>query len=105
SVDGPMTPAVSVVMSVHDGAPWIADAVGSVLGQTLTDLELIVVDDGSTDATPELLAAVSDPRLRVETRGRAGLTRSLNHALSLARAPLVARLDADDVSPSDRLAR
>jgi glycosyltransferase involved in cell wall biosynthesis len=92
-------------MSVHDGAAWIARAVESVLGQTLRDLELIVVDDGSTDATPGLLAAVRDPRLRVERQVRAGLTRSLNRALALGGAPLIARLDADDVALPERLAR
>ncbi len=59
-------PAVSVLMSVRDGAPWVKEAIESVLAQTAPDLELIVVDDGSTDATPDLLASIRDPRLRVE---------------------------------------
>jgi glycosyltransferase involved in cell wall biosynthesis len=92
-------------MGVHNGAPWVARAVESVLGQTLADLELIVVDDGSTDATPALLAAVSDPRLIVERQARAGLTRALNRALARARAPLIARLDADDMALPARLGR
>ena len=92
-------------MSVHNGATWIARAVESVLGQTLRDLELIVVDDGSTDATPGLLAAVRDPRLRVERQGRAGLTLSLNRALALGGGHLIARLDADDLALPERLAR
>jgi len=100
-----MTPAVSVLMAVRDGAPWVADAVASVLAQTDGDLELIVVDDGSTDATPGLLAAVGDPRLRVLRGPREGLTRSLNRALGAARADLVARLDADDLALPERLAR
>jgi glycosyltransferase involved in cell wall biosynthesis len=98
-------PAVSVLVSVHDGAPTVAQAVASVLAQSDGDLELIVVDDGSTDATPALLAAVSDPRLRVHRQPRTGLTRALNAGLGLARAPLVARLDADDVALPERLAR
>ena len=98
-------PAVSVLMGVHNGAPWVARAVESVLGQTLADLELIVVDDGSTDATPALLAAVPDPRLIVERQARAGLARALNRALARARAPLIARLDADDVALPLRLER
>jgi glycosyltransferase involved in cell wall biosynthesis len=92
-------------MSVRNGAPWVRDAVQSVLEQSAGDLELIAVDDGSVDATPALLAAVRDPRLRVESAPPRGLTASLNHALALARAPLVARLDADDVARPDRLAR
>src|SRR2546425_11103087 len=91
-------------MSVHNGAPWVRDAVASVLAQTAGDLELIVIDDGSTDATPELLAAARDSRVRIERRERAGLTRALNQALALARAPLVARLDADDIALPERLA-
>jgi len=98
-------PVVSVLMSVRDGAPWVRAAIESLLAQTLPDLEVIVIDDGSTDATPEVLASLRDPRLVVERRPHAGLTRSLNRALELAKAPLVARLDADDVALSDRLAR
>ena len=99
------TPVVSVVMAVFDGAPWVGAAVESLLAQTLADLEVIVIDDGSTDATPEVLASLHDPRLRVERRPRVGLTRSLTRALELARAPLVARLDADDLALPERLAR
>jgi glycosyltransferase involved in cell wall biosynthesis len=98
-------PAVSVLMGVWNGAPRVGEAVGSVLGQTMGDLELIVIDDGSTDATPVILASFRDSRLRVERRARGGLTSALNQALGLARAPLVARLDADDVAMSERLAR
>lgn len=96
---------ISVLMSVHDGEAWVGEAVRSVLGQTLGDLELVVVDDGSTDRTAEILDGYRDPRLRVLHQPRAGLTRSLNGALRLAAAPLLARLDADDVALPDRLAR
>ena len=98
-------PAVSVLMGVRDGAAWLPGAIQSVLGQTLEDLELIVVDDGSTDATPALLAAPRDPRLIVERQPRAGLAVALNRALGRARGPLVARLDADDVALPTRLER
>ncbi|MBI4253465.1 MAG: glycosyltransferase, partial [Candidatus Rokubacteria bacterium] len=100
-----MSPAVSVLMSVHNGAPWVRDAVESVLTQTFQNLELIVIDDGSTDATPEILARVSDPRLRVERRPPGGITRSLNVALGFARSALIARLDADDLALPERLER
>lgn len=98
-------PRVSVVMAVHDGARWLREAVDSALGQTLGDLELIAVDDGSTDATADILAGYRDARLTVVRQARAGLTRSLNRGLRLAAAPLVARLDADDVALPERLAR
>ena len=99
------SPAVSVLMGVWNGAPRVREAVESVLHQTLSDLELIVIDDGSTDASAAILASVDDPRLRVERRAHGGLTTALNRALALARAPLVARLDADDVAAPERLER
>src|SRR5439155_8101160 len=76
-------PAVSVLMPVRNGVPWVREAVTSVLAQTAGDLELIVIDDGSTDATPEVLADLRDPRLRLERRPSAGLTRALVRALEL----------------------
>jgi glycosyltransferase involved in cell wall biosynthesis len=98
-------PAVSVLMAVHNGGPFVDEAVASVLGQSDGDLELIVVDDGSTDDTPDRLAAVVDARLHVHRQARTGLTRALNRALALSGAALVARLDADDVALPERLAR
>jgi hypothetical protein len=99
-------PLVSVVMSAFNEAATIGVAVESILRQTFTDLELIVVDDGSTDATAEILSGVTDPRLRVERQPRnVGLTRSLNRGLSVARGQLIARLDADDLAYPRRLER
>jgi glycosyltransferase involved in cell wall biosynthesis len=92
-------------MGVRDGAAWISRAIGSLLAQTLDDLELIVVDDGSTDATAGLLSGVRDPRLVVERQARAGLAAALNRALGRARAPLIARLDVDDIALPARLER
>ena len=99
------TPAVSVVMAVYNGEPWLGEALASVLGQSLVDLELIVVDDGSTDGTSERLAAITDPRLRVLRQPRGGQTRALNLGLRAASAPLIARIDADDVALPERLER
>ena len=100
-------PAVAVLLSVHNGAPWVRDAIASVLAQTERDLELIVVDDGSTDESPAIVteAAAADQRVRVVRQAHAGLTKALNRALALVVAPLVARLDADDVALPERLAR
>jgi glycosyltransferase involved in cell wall biosynthesis len=92
-------------MAVHNGEPWLADAVGSILAQTLSDLELIVVDDGSTDGTHERLATIREPRLHVLRQSRRGQTAALNRGLHAARAPLIARIDADDVALPERLAR
>jgi glycosyltransferase involved in cell wall biosynthesis len=98
-------PLVTVLMAVHDGADYVGEAVDSILAQTFTDFEFLIVDDGSTDGTPALLARVRDPRVRVVRNDvNLGLTRSLNHGLSLARGALVARQDADDRSHPRRLA-
>ena len=94
---------VSVVMPVRDGERFVAEAIGSVLGQTVSDLELIVVDDGSTDSTPALLAGVADPRVRVLTQPPSGLAPALNAGCAEAAAPVIARMDADDVALPDRL--
>jgi glycosyltransferase involved in cell wall biosynthesis len=96
---------VSVVMPVRDGERFVVEAVESVLGQTERDLELIVVDDGSTDATPRLLAEVTDPRLRVLTQEPRGLAPALNAGCAEADAPVIARMDADDFALPDRLER
>ena len=96
-----------MVTPVRDGERFVAEAVESVLSQTLDDLELILVDDGSTDSTPALLAgfARGDARVRVLTQAAGGLTAALNAGCALVRAPLIARMDADDVALPDRLER
>ena len=92
---------VSVLMTVRDGADHVLDAERSVLADD--PLEVVVVDDGSTDATLALLHSVDDPRLRVLARGPEGRVAALNAGLALCRAPYVANLDADDVSLRGRL--
>ena len=99
------TPAVSVVMSVRDGERYLAAAIESVLTQTLRDLELVVVDDGSTDSSPQILAAYAskDDRVVVHRHENAGLAISLNRGIGYARSPVIARLDGDDVAWPRRL--
>ncbi|MEY2513508.1 MAG: hypothetical protein QOJ89_866 [bacterium] len=104
---GTMPPLLSVVMAVHNGERFLIEAVDSVLRQSVTELELVVVDDGSTDATPDLLrdVAARDRRVVVARHDNRGRTASLNRGVGLSRAPLVARLDADDVCLAERFAR
>jgi glycosyltransferase involved in cell wall biosynthesis len=90
---------------VYNGEPWLGEAVDSVLRQTLVDFELIVVDDGSTDGTLGVLEQRRDSRITVLRQARGGQTAALNRGLRSARAPLLARLDADDVALPDRFAR
>lgn len=100
-----MSPRISVLMSVHNGERWLREAVDSVLGQSLGQFELLVIDDGSTDGTAKILEGYRDPRVRVSRQPRVGLTTSLNRGVALTTAPLVARLDADDVALPERFAR
>lgn len=99
-------PSVSVLMSVYNGERYLREAIDSILNQTFTDFEFIIVDDGSTDDTGGILSSIHDARLTVLRNDQnRGLTASLNRALSVARAPYVARMDADDLSEPNRLER
>jgi glycosyltransferase involved in cell wall biosynthesis len=99
-------PLVSVLLAAHDEARYVRSAVDSILGQTLRDLELVVVDDASTDDTAEVLSAVEDERMIVlRNDEQRGLAASLNRGLDRATGRYVARLDADDVALPLRLER
>jgi glycosyltransferase involved in cell wall biosynthesis len=100
-------PAVSVLLPVRDAGRYLASAVGDVLAQRGVALELIAVDDGSTDASGDRLAdfARRDARVRVIRTAGVGPARALDLALDAARAPLVAQMEADDRCPPDRIAR
>ena len=90
-------PEVSVVIPTYNGATTIKAAIESVLAQTLRDFELIVVDDGSTDETAEIIAAVADSRIRrIYHRTNEGVGRSYSTGIEAAIAPLIAILDHDD---------
>jgi glycosyltransferase involved in cell wall biosynthesis len=96
-------PLVSVIMSVFNGETELAAGLGSILTQTLRELELIIVDDGSTDGSGDILAAASDPRVRVITQVNSGLTVALNRAATTARGEYLARMDVGDYSLPERL--
>ena len=100
-------PAISVLLAVYNGDRYLRSAVDSVLGQTFANFELIAIDDGSTDATRAILEgyAARDPRVRVVSRPNRGLTNTLNEGLALARAPYLARMDADDLCLPERFAK
>lgn len=102
-----MTPRVSVLMPAHDAAATVGEALGSLAAQTFADFEVVLVDDGSVDGTAGVArqAMAGDGRLRILSPGRVGLVGALNAGLSACRAPLVARLDADDRARPERLDR
>lgn len=96
---------LSVVMAVFNGAATLRATLDSILTQSERDFELVVVDDGSTDATASILAAERDPRLRVISQANSGLTRALIRGCAEARAEIVARHDCGDRSHPTRFAR
>lgn len=97
-------PKVSVVMAVHNDELYLKKSLDSVLSQTMSNFELIVVDDCCTDSCAQILKDTSDKRVRVlRNNQKLGLTRSLNEGLPLARGRYIARLDSDDLASRDRL--
>ena len=100
-----MPPRVCVLIPAHNAESTIDSALKSILRQSLADFEVIVVDDGSTDATADILDAfrLSDDRIRVVRSPRRGIIHALNTGIALCDAPLIARMDADDISHPRRL--
>src|SRR4030065_567871 len=100
-----MTPRVSVLMRCFNCAAMIDEATASIVTQSWHDLELIAVDDGSTDETPARLEAWAekDRRVRIVRRDHEGLIAALNAGLAACRGEYVARHDADDIAFPERL--
>jgi glycosyltransferase involved in cell wall biosynthesis len=101
-------PALSVVMPVHNALPFLDDSIGSIINQTFTDFEFVILDDGSTDGSERVLREweAKDSRIRVfQSDRRLGLSGSSNLVVTKANAAIVARMDADDISHLERLRR
>jgi glycosyltransferase involved in cell wall biosynthesis len=101
-------PIISVVMPVYNALPFINESISSILAQTLSDFEFVILDDASTDGSDKLLRewSLRDKRIHLhKSRQRLGLAASSNAVVARARAPLVARMDADDIAHPDRLLR
>jgi len=101
------TPAISVAMSVYNGERFLAPAIESVLAQDFTDFEFLILDDGSTDGTAAIVRhyAQIDPRIRPIVRENRGLVASLNELIEAARAPIIARMDGDDICRPSRFGK
>ncbi|MEL6207983.1 MAG: glycosyltransferase family A protein [Pseudomonadota bacterium] len=103
-----MSPAVSVLMPVRNEEAYLAQALRSLLSQSFEEFEIVLVDDGSTDSTPDQIQAFAqrDARIRAyRNPSSLGVTSSLNRALGLAEGAVIARLDGDDIARPDRIAR
>ncbi len=101
----PVRPRISVLLPVRDGAATVGAALQSLASQTFANFEVIVVDDGSRDRTARVVRewAARDGRVRTWRTPRAGLVKALQHGLARVRAPIVARMDADDSCHPERL--
>ncbi len=100
-------PRVSVILPVYNGEPFLLEAVDSILKQSFGDFELLAIDDGSLDASGEILErmAQADDRVTVLHQANAGVVAALNRGLGLARGEFIARMDADDLAHPERFAR
>jgi len=100
-------PRISVAMSVYNNAAHLSSAIDSILGQSFTDFEFLIIDDGSTDGSDAIIDrfAATDSRIVPVHQANAGLIVSLNRMIAMARAPVIARMDGDDIALPERFAR
>jgi glycosyltransferase involved in cell wall biosynthesis len=96
-------PLVSVILPVYNAAAYLRDAIDSVLNQTFSDFELIIVNDGSTDSSAEIIRTYNDKRIVTIDQANTGLATALNNGVRMARAGLIARMDNDDICYPERL--
>lgn len=96
---------VSVILPSYNAAPEIKDALRSLSAQTFSDFEVLVIDDGSTDGTVEIVENCGDDRVRLLRRNKSGIASALNHGIRESKGRYIARQDADDLSSPERLLR
>ncbi|WP_336360141.1 glycosyltransferase family 2 protein [Haladaptatus sp. ZSTT2] len=98
-------PRVSVLLTVYNGLPYVEAAIESILSQTFDEFEFVIVDDGSTDGTTELLKSYDDPRINLHIQANSGRAKALETGRSVATGKYIAVIDADDTAESQRLER
>jgi glycosyltransferase involved in cell wall biosynthesis len=98
-----MLPEVSVIMSVYNGQDYLRESIESILNQTFKNFEFIIIDDGSTDRSREIINSFSDNRIKLICQENTGLAIALNKGIGISCAPLIARMDADDIALPERL--
>src|SRR4051812_44490454 len=96
-------PKVTVLMPAYNADKYIEDGISSVLSQTFTNFELLIINDGSTDNTLKVIESIRDKRIVVISQENKGVSAALNLGLAHARAPYIARFDADDICLPNRL--
>lgn len=102
----PGNPKVTVLMPVYNGEKYVAEAIESILKQTFTDFEFLIINDGSTDSSEEIIKSYNDARIRlVNNEINLKLIATLNKGLELAQGEYIARMDCDDISLPERLAK
>ena len=95
---------ITVLKPVYNGAKYLNEAIDSILNQTFSDFEFLIIDDGSTDQSIDLIKTYEDPRIQLfENEVNIGQSATLNKGLRLARGKYIARMDQDDISTLDRL--
>lgn len=100
----PILPKVTVLMPVYNGEKYLREAINSILNQTFTDFEFLIIDDGSKDKTEGIIRSYTDPRIRLLTNKKnQGVVHSLNKGIESAKGKYIARMDADDLSMPERL--
>lgn len=98
-------PSISVIMPVWNGERHLREAMESILGQTERDFEFLIIDDGSTDSTVEIIGSYQDARIRLIRQEHEGIVVALNRGVREAKAEWIARMDADDISYPQRFER
>ena len=90
-------PMITILMPAYNARKYIGAAIDSVLQQSFTAFELVIVDDGSTDDTKEIIETFTDPRIRLLNQAHGGVSGALNTGLAMAKGKYIARFDADDI--------
>jgi glycosyltransferase involved in cell wall biosynthesis len=98
-------PTVSIIMPVYNAGVYLTTAVESILHQTYSNFELLIINDGSTDDSETVVRSFTDPRIRSFHQNNIGLTATLNNAIQLCRGKYIARMDQDDISEPHRIER
>lgn len=103
AIESPIPPLVSIVLPVKNGAQYIGDAIDSLLAQTFSDFELIVIDDGSTDQTSQIVKGYKDSRISLVSQENQGVAKAANRGFALAKGKYITRHDHDDISLPTRI--